>query len=98
MERMVQETPQLVLLDLMMPEMDGFEFLEWIRKHEPWRRVPVVVVTARDLTAEDRQRLNDGTVRILHKGEFAREELIRQIHSLIGSRQQVTARSSLASP
>ena len=62
-----------ILLDLMMPEMDGFEFVAEFRRHEAWRAIPVVVVTAKDLTREDRERLNGHVERILQKGAHGRE-------------------------
>ena len=53
----------------MMPEMDGFEFLDEVRRHEEWRDIPVIVITARDVTAEDRARLNGaGRERRVKKG------------------------------
>jgi CheY-like chemotaxis protein len=58
LERMAANRPALILLDLMMPEMDGFAFLEALRQHDPWRSLPVVVLTAKDLTLDDHQRLN----------------------------------------
>ncbi len=60
--------PDLVLLDLMMPEMNGFEFLEAVRKLEAWRAVPVVVITAKNLTDDDRHRLNGGVERVVAEG------------------------------
>ena len=53
-----QVCPDVILLDLMMPDMDGFEFTTELRKNEVWRSIPVVVVTAKDLTLEDRLMLN----------------------------------------
>jgi signal transduction histidine kinase/CheY-like chemotaxis protein/PAS domain-containing protein len=59
--------PDVIVLDLMMPEMDGFEFLEELRRNPQWHDIPVVVVTARDLSDEDRSRLNGGAERIIQK-------------------------------
>jgi signal transduction histidine kinase/DNA-binding response OmpR family regulator/CHASE3 domain sensor protein len=83
LERMVKSQPELILLDLMMPEMDGFQFLEELRKHKSWRSIPVIVMTAKMLTAEDRQRLNGSVEKILQKGEYSREELLREVHDLV---------------
>src|SRR5207237_1352772 len=55
---MEQERPSLIFLDLMMPVMDGFEFAEAVRIHPEWRTIPIVVVTAADLTSQERHRLN----------------------------------------
>ena len=67
----------LVLLDIMMPEMDGFEFLEKIRHRPEWPDIPVVVVTSKDLTVEDRNRLNGGVERIIQKTD--RDETLREV-------------------
>jgi CheY-like chemotaxis protein len=83
LERMVENQPELILLDLMMPEMDGFQFLEEVRKHEAWRAIPVIVVTAKELSAEDRQRLNGAVERILQKGAYSREELLHEVRDLV---------------
>jgi PAS domain S-box-containing protein len=75
LERSADRVPDLVLLDLMMPEMNGFEFLEALRARESWRAVPVVVITAKELTDEDRRRLNGGVERVVAKGGRGLEAL-----------------------
>ena len=65
LERVAAERPAVILLDLMMPEMDGFEFLAELRREEGWRSIPVVVVTAKDLTPEEQRILDEHAERIL---------------------------------
>ena len=83
LEQMTERQPDLILLDLMMPEMDGFQFLDEIRKRKDWHVIPVIVVTAKELSLEDRQRLNGSVEKILLKGAYSREELIRQVRDLV---------------
>ncbi len=71
----------MIILDLMMPEMDGFEFLEEMRRKAQWRDIPVVVVTARDLTDADRSRLNGGIERIIQKTD--RDDMLREVRSVL---------------
>jgi len=75
--------PDLILLDLMMPKMDGFEFLEEMRKNEKWKNIPVVVVTGADLNQDDRQRLNGSVLRVLQKVTVDQDLLQRQLRELI---------------
>jgi CheY-like chemotaxis protein len=86
LERMAENRPELILLDLMMPEMDGFQFLEEIRKREVWQSIPIVVVTAKELTAEDRLRMKGSVTQILQKGAYSQEELLRAVHNLVAAR------------
>jgi signal transduction histidine kinase/CheY-like chemotaxis protein len=74
--------PDLILLDLMMPEMDGFQFVEQLRDNPAWREIPVVVVTAKELTSDDRERLSGHVRTILQKGALSHEELAREIRSV----------------
>jgi signal transduction histidine kinase/CheY-like chemotaxis protein len=83
LEHINAATPDLVLLDLMMPEMDGFEFVNELRKNADWRSIPVVVVTAKSLTQEDRDRLSGGVKRILQKGSYSRDELLEEVRRLV---------------
>lgn len=75
--------PDLILLDLMMPEMDGFEFLETLRQRPECQDLPVVVVTAADLTKEDHLRLNGGVEKILKKGVTDRDALLLELGHLV---------------
>jgi CheY-like chemotaxis protein len=88
LERLIEQRPELILLDLMMPEMDGFQFLEEVRKHEEWRLIPIVVVTAKDLTEEDHRRLSASEARVLQKGLYSREEMLREVRDLVAARVQ----------
>ncbi|MDQ4078545.1 MAG: response regulator, partial [Chloroflexota bacterium] len=83
LEQVADEQPGLILLDLLMPEMDGFTFVAELRKHQAWRSIPIVVLTSKDLTQEERQRLNGHVEKILQKGEFTREELLREVRELV---------------
>ncbi|MDQ3565570.1 MAG: response regulator [Pseudomonadota bacterium] len=85
LDRVAENRPELIVLDLMMPEMDGFSFLEVLRQHEGWRAIPIVVVTAKDLTAEDHQRLNGYVQYIVHKGAYGREELLAELGDRIAA-------------
>jgi CheY-like chemotaxis protein len=85
LQRVAECQPELILLDLMMPEMDGFACLEALRQQAAWRSIPVVVVTAKDLTPDDRQRLNGYVERILQKGAYGREELLQEIQHLVAA-------------
>jgi signal transduction histidine kinase/DNA-binding response OmpR family regulator len=83
LDRIRDAQPDLILLDLMMPEMDGFEFLTELRKEPDWRTIPVVVITAKSLTQEDRDRLSGGVMRILQKGSYSRHELLDEVRRLV---------------
>jgi signal transduction histidine kinase/DNA-binding response OmpR family regulator len=80
---MKRERPSLIFLDLLMPEMDGFEFAAEVRRRPEWRSIPIVVVTAQDLMSDDRRRLNGNVEKILQKGGDSRQSLLKQIRDLL---------------
>jgi CheY-like chemotaxis protein len=67
--------------------MDGFQFVAEMQKHPTWRRIPVVVITARDLTAEDRARLNSGIETVLMKETFSPASLIDRVRRAVAKRR-----------
>ena len=75
--------PCVILLDLMMPNMDGFEFLYQLRANPDWRGIPTVVITAKELTPEERFHLTGSVEKILSKGAFTRDELLSNVRELI---------------
>ncbi len=83
LEAIARERPDLILLDLMMPVMDGFGFLNILRSNPETKEIPVVVVTAKDLTEEDRARLNGSVQNVIQKGALDRESLLREVCALI---------------
>src|SRR6478736_10364754 len=89
--------PDLILLDLMMPEMDGFAVVAALQKQEDWRDIPVIVITSLDLDAKDRERLNSGVQLVLVKERFQPADLVERIRQLVQSRPPVLSRMKAAS-
>jgi PAS domain S-box-containing protein len=81
--RLDEGWPGLILLDLLMPGMDGFAFLGELRRRGEGRPVPVVVLTAKDLTAADYQRLGGPIEKILRKGSFGHEQLLAEVSAVM---------------
>ncbi len=84
LEALERRRPALVLLDLMMPVMDGWQFAAELRRHEAWHGIPIVVLTAKDLTAEDRRMLDGDVQALLRKGAVSPDELLREIRHVMG--------------
>ena len=77
--------PRLILLDLMMPVMDGFTFLAAMRAKPEWQHIPVIVITAKDLTAEDRENLTGNVEEVFEKNAYTREQLLEHIGSAVAA-------------
>ena len=77
--------PGLILLDLMMPVMDGFGFLAALRASPKWQHIPVIVITAKDLTPQDRERLNGVVEDVLEKNAYTREDLLEHVREAVAS-------------
>jgi CheY-like chemotaxis protein len=83
LECLTDARPELIFLDLIMPEMDGFEFLVELRNQPAFQAVPVVVVTAASLSEEDHRRLNGGVERVLAKTSFSGDELLDELRAVL---------------
>jgi CheY-like chemotaxis protein len=84
-----QELPDLIVLDLMMPEVNGFDVVEALKKHPDTARIPILVVTARQNTAEDRAKLHGYVTAIMEKGEFDRARFTDEVRRATSGRQLV---------
>ncbi len=82
LRRLNESQPSLILLDLIMPQLDGFGFMAQMRKNAAWKSIPVVVLTAMDIGPQEIERLNGGVERILQKGAYNLDELKSEIRSL----------------
>lgn len=82
--KMIQkELPDLVILDLMMPEMDGFDVLEALRSRQETASIPVIVSTAKELTADEKAKLKGQIQALLQKGDFLSDEFLEEVRSLL---------------
>ena len=98
LDRVGARRPDVIVLDLMMPEMNGFDFLVALRENPDWRGIPVLVLTAMDLTDEDRHRLNGEVERILQKGASAREQLLEEVGRVLATLVARPTRPEAGSP
>jgi CheY-like chemotaxis protein len=83
LERVAAQRPSLILLDMIMPEMDGLQFLATLRKDAVSAATPVVVLTSKDLTPDERSQLTGNVDRILQKGAYSREALVNEVKSIV---------------
>jgi signal transduction histidine kinase/DNA-binding response OmpR family regulator len=78
-----ENAPAIILLDLMMPVMNGFDFLRELRKNQNWRTIPVIILTAKDLTVEERAQLKGNVELVFQKGDYSRERLLEEVRELV---------------
>jgi len=81
-----RELPDLVILDLMMPEVSGFEVARALREMESTARIPILVLTAKDLSTEDLARLDSGVSGILMKASFNASQLLAELRRVLPKR------------
>jgi signal transduction histidine kinase/DNA-binding response OmpR family regulator len=87
LDRLAEQVPDLILLDLMMPEMDGLTFLAEMRDNPTWEHIPVIAITAKTLTEKDKQQLNAQAERVLFKADNSPSDLVRQIRGILTKHQ-----------
>ena len=83
LDALARSVPDVILLDLMMPEMDGFEVVAALQANPAWRNIPVVVVTALEVSADDRNRLNQGVRHIVAKNATSPADLMARVGALM---------------
>ena len=83
LELVQHELPDLVVLDLMMPEMDGFSVIEALRANQETATIPIIVATAKELTPDEKNRLGGHIQALLQKGDFLNDEFLDEVRSLL---------------
>ena len=84
MEKVREQIPDLIILDILMPEMDGFEVIKALKGNPLTRHIPVIILTAKDLTEKEREALQLGTTRYLTKTLFSKEDLLAEVRDIVG--------------
>ncbi|WP_353571891.1 response regulator [Candidatus Albibeggiatoa sp. nov. BB20] len=80
-----KHTPDLILLDLMMPIVDGFTFAERLRQHSDWCKIPIIVLTAKDLSSTERRQLEQHVSTIFQKGSYQKKTLLDEIQNILSN-------------
>ncbi|MCB0036617.1 MAG: response regulator [Anaerolineales bacterium] len=83
LKKIAQQLPTLIILDLMMPEMDGFEFIDRFRQNYSEHNIPIIVLTAKDLTPRERTLLRDSVKVVMQKGVYRHDDLLAEIRRLL---------------
>ncbi|WP_242939442.1 ATP-binding response regulator [Sulfobacillus thermosulfidooxidans] len=83
LEQLKSFIPAVIVCDLLMPEMDGFELIAILRRNPAWQRIPIIVLTAKDMTTDDYQRLTGSVERVILKGSYTKDELMRELQRMI---------------
>jgi len=83
-ELVQKELPNLVILDLMMPEMDGFAVINELKKYPETSEIPIIVVTAKELTHGEKDRMRGHIQTLMQKGDFMSDELLDEVRALLG--------------
>jgi signal transduction histidine kinase/CheY-like chemotaxis protein len=83
LEQIERQCPDIILLDLMMPKMDGFQLIKTLRATPDWKNIPVIVVTAKQLTEEDRKQLQGSVDQTIQKGMYNKDALLHEVQHLV---------------
>ena len=83
---LAEQEPALILLDLILPGLDGFQFIEAVHENERWRNIPIVVVTAKDLSPQEHEFLNQSAQKIMKKGVYNRDDLLDIVRATMRQR------------
>ncbi|MBA2585826.1 MAG: response regulator [Chthoniobacterales bacterium] len=98
MDRMAEQRPDLIILDLLMPKMNGYQFVAELHKHDEWQAIPIVVITASEVTLQDRVLLDGYVEKVLPKAALSEEALLAEIRDLIAACVQRKQRTETSTP
>jgi signal transduction histidine kinase/DNA-binding response OmpR family regulator len=83
LEKLAKNKPNLIMLDLMMPVMDGFEFIENLKKSKEWADIPIIVNTAKELNEVEKPKLEGSVAKILHKSKYSTEDMLAEVKTIL---------------
>lgn len=89
LEQCKTSMPDSIVLDLMLPGMDGIQFIEALRLLPNGCSVPMIIVTAKELTPDERDHLHRSAVRILHKGTFHCDDFVHEVRTAVATYAQL---------
>ncbi len=98
LDEAAQSRPAVILLDLMMPRMDGFEMLAALRQKEPLSDVPVVIITSKDLTRQEREWLGGNALQVFQKGAYERTQLVETLRKMVEATRRSVGAAAPARP
>jgi threonine synthase len=78
-----KEKPDLIILDLMMPQMDGFAVIEILKRNPETANIPVIVASAKELTVDEKNRLEGQIQSLMQKGDFLNDEFLKEVRALL---------------
>ncbi len=82
-----RELPDLIVLDLMMPEVNGFDVVEALQQRRDTAAIPIIIVTARQITAEDQAKLNGYVTAVMEKAEFDSDRFVAEVRRAMSGRK-----------
>jgi CheY-like chemotaxis protein len=82
LEIAMKKKPDMIILDLMMPDVDGFEVVSKLREDPASSHIPILIYTAKNITSEDRERLQGNIQTIIQKGDFGKDRFLEMINNL----------------
>jgi CheY-like chemotaxis protein len=86
--RVAERIPSVILLDLLMPNMNGHEFLNELELNERWQGIPVIALTAMELDEIERQRLEKRVSMVIQKGAYSIDQVLNAVREISGKKQQ----------
>ncbi len=98
LDEAARSRPAVILLDLMMPRMDGFEMLAALRKREQMHDIPVVIITSKDLTRQEREWLSGNALQVFQKGAYERSELVEALRKMVEATRRSVETAAPARP
>src|SRR4029079_4942339 len=90
LEMITQKIPAVIILDLMMPVMNGFEVVAALHQNPAWCNIPVIVSSSKDLTAEEMSLLSKNVIKVFQKGKYQGGEILNEVREQLSEKKDTT--------